>query len=167
MFGRPYPWTPPMQPSLYDEDLYAWATETARMVRERQFHALDIEHLAEELESMGKSELRALESRLVVLLAHLLKWEYQPSKRGKSWQRTLIEQRKRIARLLRDSPSIKPKLTALVPDAYDSALRFAADETGMDETDFPPQCPYTVEHALDTNYYPGGGPDAETPARDA
>lgn len=147
-----------MQRSLYDEDLYAWAMQSARMVRERRFDALDIEHLAEELESMGKSELRALESGLAVLLAHLLKWEYQPSRRSKSWQRTLIEQRKQIARLLRDSPSLEPKLAEILPDAYDSALRLAADETGRDEESFPQQCPFRVEEALDKDFYPGGTP---------
>lgn len=143
-----------MQSDLYDQDLYAWAMSTARMVRDGRFDALDREHLAEELESMGKSELRALESRLAVLLAYLLKWQFQPEKRSKSWQRTLIEQRKRIARLLRDSPSLRPKLDGLLPDAYDSALRLAAEETGKDESDFPPSCPYDVEQVLDLAYHP-------------
>ena len=98
-----------MQPSLYDQDPYAWATQSARLLRERRFDELDLEHLAEELESMGKSELRALESRLAVLLGHLLKWEFQPGQRSKSWQRTLIEQRKRVVRLLRDSQSLRPR----------------------------------------------------------
>jgi len=144
-----------MQQSLYDQDLYAWAMQTARMVREKRFDELDLEHLAEELESMGKSELRALESRLTVLLAHLLKWQYQPQHRSKSWQRTLIEQRKRIHRLIVDSPSLTPKLPAVLPDVYESALRLAAEETGMDESDFPQVCPYSVEDLLDGGYYPG------------
>jgi hypothetical protein len=143
-----------MQSDLYDQDLYAWAMTNARLVRDRRFDALDWEHIAEELESMGKSELRALESRLAVLLAHLLKWQFQPEKRSKSWQRTLIEQRKRIARLLRDSPSLRPKLDDILPDAYDSALRLAAEETGSDESEFPQSCPYDVEQALDLAYYP-------------
>ena len=144
-----------MQPSLYDQDLYTWAMQTARMVREKRFSEIDCASLAEELESMGKTELRALESRLVVLLAHLLEWEHQPSQRGKSWRRTLIEQRKRICRLLHDSPSLKPRLPEILADAYDSALRWAADETGMDESDFPQSCPYTVEQVMDAAFYPG------------
>jgi len=103
---------------------------------------------------MGKTELRALESRLVVLLAHLLKWEYQPGHRTKSWRRTLIEQRKRIRRLLDDSPSLRPRIPELIADAYDSALRWAADETGMDEGDFPPVCGYSIEQVMDTGFYP-------------
>jgi hypothetical protein len=143
-----------MQANLYDKDLYAWAMTTARMVREGRLDELDREHLAEELESMGKSELRALERRLAVLLAHLLKWQFQPEKRSKSWQRTLIEQRKRIARLLRDSPSLRPKLDETLSDAYDSALRLAAEDTGLDESDFPAACPYPVQMALALDAYP-------------
>lgn len=143
-----------MPSSLYDRDLYDWAMQSARLVRERRFSELDLEHLAEELESRGKSEVRALESRLTVLLAHLLTWQFQPERRGKSWRRTLIEQRKRIARLLRDSPSLEPRLLDVVADAYDSAMRLAADETGLDESDFPPSCPYRMDQALDEGFYP-------------
>jgi hypothetical protein len=143
-----------MQSDLYDRDLYAWAMTNARLVRDGRFDALDWEHIAEELESMGKSELRALESRLAVLLAHLLKWQFHPEKRSKSSQRTLIEQRKRVARLLRDSPSLRPKLSDILADAYDSALRLAAEETGSDESEFPQSCPYDIERGLDLSYYP-------------
>ncbi len=143
-----------MPASLYDQDLYSWAMQTARQVREQRFAEIDCVHLAEELESMGKTELRALESRLVVLLAHLLKWEHQPGNRTKSWRRTLIEQRKRISRLLDDSPSLRSKLPELIADAYDSALRWAADETGMDEGDFPPTCRYSLEQVMDSGFYP-------------
>jgi hypothetical protein len=144
-----------MQQSFYDRDLYAWAMETARLVREGRFAEIDAIHLAEELESMGKTELRALESRLVVLLTHLLKWEHQPTERSKSWQRNIVEQRKRIARLLADSPSLKPRLPEAIADAYDSAQRWAADETGLDEGDFPPTCPYSVVQILDAGFLPG------------
>jgi len=144
-----------MEPCLYEQDLYAWAMRSARLPRERRFNDLDLEHWAEELEATGKSELRALESRLTALLAHLLKWRFQPDQRSKSWQRSLIEQRKRIARLLRDSPSLKPRLADAVADAYDSALRLAGDETGMDESGFPQTCPYSLEQALDAGFYPG------------
>jgi hypothetical protein len=143
-----------MQSDLYDQDLYAWAMTNARLVRDRRLDALDWEHIAEELESMGKSELRALESRFAVLLAHLLKWQFQSEKRSKSWERTLVEQRKRIARLLRDSPSLRPKLGDILPDAYDSALRLAAEETGLDESEFPQSCPYEVEQALNLAFFP-------------
>lgn len=148
-----------MQQPLYEQDLYAWAVHSARLVREGRFGELDAAHLAEELESMGKSELRALERRLAVLLAHLLKWEHQPDQRSKSWRRTIIEQRKRIERLLGDSPSLRTKLPTLLPDAYDSALRWAADESSLDEADFPQTCRYALERVLDLDYYPEPAPD--------
>lgn len=143
-----------MPAARYERDLYAWSMETATLVREGRFAEIDAASLAEEIESMGKSELRALESRLVVLLTHLLKWQFQPEQRGKSWERTLIEQRKRIARLLADSPSLAPKLPDLIPDAYDSALRWAAEETGMDESDFPQECPFPCADILEPSFYP-------------
>ena len=143
-----------MPESLYQRDLYRWAIETADLVRAGRFSEIDLPHLAEELESMGKSERRALESRLVVLLAHLLKWSHQPERRSKSWQRTLIEQRKQIAKLLNESPSLRSSLPDLLPDAYDSALRWAADETGLDEGDFPPVVSYGIEQILDPDFYP-------------
>lgn len=144
-----------MPATLYEQDLYGWAMQTARLVRDGRYEEIDALHLAEELESMGKSERRALEHRLVVLLVHLLKWEHQPDQRSKSWQRTLIEQRKQLARLLKDSPSLRPTLPELIGDAYESAVRWAADETGMDESDFPAACLYRLDQILDDDYYPG------------
>ncbi|UHD15745.1 DUF29 domain-containing protein [Thiocapsa bogorovii] len=144
-----------MSQTLYDQDLYDWSMQTARLLREGRYAEIDALHLAEEVESMGKSERRALEHRLVVLLVHLLKWEHQPEQRSKSWQRTLIEQRKQVAKLLDDSPSLKPRLLDLLVDAYDSAVRWAADETGMDESDFPQDCPYGGEQVLDPSFFPG------------
>ncbi|EGV17166.1 DUF29 domain-containing protein [Thiocapsa marina] len=144
-----------MSQTLYDQDLYDWSMQTARLLREGRYAEIDTLHLAEEVESMGKSERRALEHRLVVLLVHLLKWEYQPEQRSKSWQRTLTEQRKQVAKLLDDSPSLKPRLTDLLVDAYDSAVRWAADETGKDESDFPRDCPYGVAQVLDPAFFSG------------
>lgn len=138
----------PAYDPAYEQDLFAWAMHTARLVRERRFGEIDAPHLAEELESMGKSEQRALESRLTVLLAHLLKWQFQPGGRCKSGQRTLVEQRKRIHRLLADSPSLSPRLAPALADAYESAVRYAADETGLDESDFPATCPWGLEAIL-------------------
>ncbi|MFB1487609.1 MULTISPECIES: DUF29 domain-containing protein [unclassified Thiocapsa] len=144
-----------MSQTLYDRDLYDWSMQTARLLREGRYAEIDTLHLAEEVESMGKSERRALEHRLVVLLVHLLKWEHQPEQRSKSWQRTLIEQRKQVAKLLNDSPSLRPRLTDLLVDAYESAVRWAADETGMDESELPQSCPYRSEQVIDPSFFPG------------
>ena len=83
--------------STYDGDIIAWANEQARLLRDGLFSQLDIEHIAEEIEDVGKSEQRELENRMALLLAHLLKWEFQPSHRGNSWRRTIIDQRQGIA----------------------------------------------------------------------
>ena len=83
----------------YEADIMAWAQEQARLLRARRFDALDIEHLAEEIEDVGKSEQRELENRMAVLLAHLLKWQHQPARRGSSWA-TIRHQRQRIGRRL-------------------------------------------------------------------
>ncbi|QVL49013.1 MAG: DUF29 domain-containing protein [Thiocapsa sp.] len=144
-----------MSQTLYDRDLYDWSMQTARLLREGRYAEIDTPHLAEEVESMGTSERRALEHRLVVLLVHLLTWEHQPEQRSKSWQRTLIEQRKQVAKLLNDSPSLKPRLTDLLVDAYESAVRWAADDTGRDESEFPKSCPYRSEQVLDPSFFPG------------
>jgi hypothetical protein len=144
-----------MSQTLYDRDLFDWSMQTARLLREGRYAEIDRLHLAEEVESMGKSERRAPEHRLVGLLVHLLKREYQPEQRSESWQPTLIEQRKQVVKLLDDSPSLKPRLTDRLVDAYDSAVRWAADEAGMDESDFPQDCPYDVEQVLDPSFFPG------------
>lgn len=144
-----------MSQTLYDRDLYEWSMQTARLSREGRYAELDRLDLAEEVEAMGKSERRALEHRRVVLLVHLLKWECRPEQRFKSRQRTLIEQRKQVAKLLGDGPSLKPRLLDLLADAYERALRWAADETGVDESDFPQDCPYGAEQVLEPSYCPG------------
>lgn len=95
----------------YEKDVVAWAMEQAALLRSGQLSALDIEHIAEEIEDVGKSEKRELASRLAVLLAHLLKWQYQPGRRGSSWSRTIKEQRKAIAAAMRQTPSLKASLS--------------------------------------------------------
>jgi len=97
--------------SLYDRDIIAWAHEQARLLREGRLDRLDIEHIAEEIEDVGKSEQWELASRMSVLLAHLLKWQYQPDRCGSSWQRTIRDQRNAIVRRLRSTPSLARSLS--------------------------------------------------------
>jgi hypothetical protein len=139
----------------YDIDIAAWAQEQARLLRARRFDVLDIEHIAEEIEDVGKSEQRELASRLAVLLAHLLKWQYQPKRRDNGWRRTIIAQRKEIAYHLEEAPSLKGKLTD--PRWFDmvwaKALAQAASETGLDV--FPEECPWTAGEILGEGFWPG------------
>ncbi|MEF3075128.1 DUF29 domain-containing protein [Methylobacter sp. Wu1] len=138
----------------YDKDFYGWVQDQADALRAGRLSDLDIEHLIDEVEAMGRSERRALESRLVVLLVHLLKWKYQPARRGRSWQLTCKGQRINFEEILDDNPSLKSQLDALLSRAYDKAVIDAATETGLDEETFPPSCPWSWSQIRDTAFYP-------------
>jgi hypothetical protein len=139
---------------LYDTDFYAWANQQAKLLREGKLAALDIEHIVEELETLGRTEKRELTSRLVVLLTHLLKWRQQPSLRGNSWRLTIKEQRRALRRHLRDNPSLKASLPEVVADAYGDAVLAAARESGLDETTFPESCPWSFAQLVDDDFWP-------------
>ena len=140
--------------SLYDTDFYAWANQQAELLRAGRLSAADIEHIAEEIESMGKTEKRELVNRLGVLLLHLLKWQFQPERKGSSWQSTVRVQRRDLARLLRDNPSLKSKLEEVMSDAYGDAILLAVGETGLPEATFPADCPWTFEQIMDAGFWP-------------
>lgn len=148
--------------TLYRTDYTQWAQRNAELLQARRFDELDIEHLLEELSDMGKSERQELESRLLVLLAHLLKWEYQYRTLadrwrefdGRSWRATIVEQRQRLAMRLRKSPGLKSVLDESVAAIYPDAVELASDETGLAPATFPDRCPYTVAQLLDKTFYP-------------
>ena len=139
---------------LYDTDLYAWATNNAALIRAGRLAEVDFLHIAEELESMGRSERRAITSRLEVLLMHLLKWRLQPGRQSRSWQLTIKEQRRRLARLLAENPSLQADLPAILADAYPDAVLSAARETGLEEASFPDTCPFALADVLDAEHWP-------------
>ena len=148
--------------TLYQTDYAAWAQRNAELLRERRFDALDIEHLLEELSDMSKSDRRELHSRLLVLIAHLLKWEFQypvlnerwREFEGHSWRSTIIEQRIQLADLLKQSPGLKGALAETIASTYPRAVELASDETGLSPATFPAECAYTAEQLLDKSYYP-------------
>ena len=111
--------------------------------------------MLEEIESMGARERRELINRLAILLAHLLKWQYQPSFRGRSWQLTIKEQRRQLERYLKDNPSLHARIEEFIADSYMDSVLIAAKETGMDESAFSVQCPYSENDLLDLEFYPG------------
>lgn len=135
----------------YQDDVVAWATEQARLLRTKRFDLLDIDHLADEIEDVGKSEQRELASRLAVLLAHLLKWDFQPERRCASWESTLREQRRAISRRLRKTPSLQYSLND--PDWWEDvwldARIAASQETGIEFDRFPVICPWACSSVLD------------------
>lgn len=140
--------------TAYEQDFYAWTQEQALKLRTRRLKELDVENIAEELESMGRSERQTLISRLTVLLAHLLKWRFQPQRRGKSWRASIKEQRLKLAEHLDDNPSLRAILDEAVIKAYRYGVLDVVKQTPFDETDLPDTCPFTLEQIFDENYWP-------------
>ena len=140
--------------TAYEHDFYAWLMHNASLLQMGKLTDIDSHNIAEELESMGKSQQRALLSRLSVLLAHLLKWQYQSAMRSRSGSNTIDIQREDIADLLTDSPSLKAKLEQKLDKAYYRAKRLAENETGILQKQFPETCPYVLEQVFDNSFWP-------------
>ncbi|MFX2612052.1 DUF29 domain-containing protein [Enterobacter mori] len=143
-----------MRSNLYDTDFYGWTQQQAELLKDGRLSDLDVMHLMEEVEFMGGGERRELESRLELLFMHLLKWKFQPSHQGKSWELTIKEQRRKITRHLEKNPSLKSRLDEIARESYDDAILSAARETSLDENEFPEKMPWTLQQALETDYLP-------------
>lgn len=139
----------------YDRDFHAWAMEQAELIRRRSANEIDWENVAEEIESLGRQERSELRNRLTVLLAHLLKWEFQSSHRGRSWNNTISIQRRASRRHLAENPSLKSIQADLFAEAYETAREEASTETELDLETFPLAPPFTLEQALDPDWLPG------------
>jgi hypothetical protein len=137
------------KPSLYETDFMAWLEEQVAHLRAGRLAALDVENVAEELEGLMKSQRQQLENRLEVLILHLLKWDHQPDERSNRWRSTVAEQRRRIRRLLRDSPSLNQPLEEAAREVYPEAVEQAAIETQISETVFPGSLPYSLEQIFE------------------
>ena len=135
--------------NLYDQDFYQWLQETSHLLEEGKFNQVDIHNLVEELQTMGRSEKRAIKSNLIVLLHHLLKWEYQPGKQGSSWVYTIREHRRRIKDLLKDSPSLSNYLVEALDECYEEARYRASRDTKLEIITFPVKCDSTLENILE------------------
>ena len=140
--------------ALYDTDFYAWSLEQAALLRAGHLGHADIERIAEEIESMGKTEKRELISRLTALLIHLLKWRFQPELRGAGWRLTIEEQRLQIALHLADNPSLKALQTQALANSYRLAVIGARRETGLGAAIFPQTCPWSFDETIDTDFWP-------------
>ncbi|MEI7610955.1 MAG: DUF29 domain-containing protein [Rhodospirillaceae bacterium] len=143
-----------MSITLYKQDFHAWANEQAALLRAGKLAAADIDLIAEEIESMGKTEKRELVNRLTVLLLHLLKWRFQPERRGASWEATITVQRDDVADHLSDNPSLTPTLPDAISSAYRKAAILAAGETGLAKSTFPAVCPWPTKQILDEGFWP-------------
>ncbi|MCP5158195.1 MAG: DUF29 domain-containing protein [Gammaproteobacteria bacterium] len=139
--------------TLHDTDFFGWTRQQADLLRTRRFDQIDVPSLIDEIEDMGKGQIRELESQLGILLAHLLKWRYQPEQRSVSWETTIREQRRRLTRLLADSPSLKSRLAKAHDDAYGDACLIARRETALPEKTFPEISPFSLGQTLDPDYW--------------
>ena len=138
--------------SLYKEDFYLWLNTTAQQLRSRQLDNVDFDNLIEEIESMSGSQRRELKNRLIVLLMHLLKYQYQPSLRSNSWISTILEQRRQLEFLLKDSPSLKPYYLEVFSDCYSNAIVDVSTETKLPVNTFSEFCPFSPEDAIDSSF---------------
>ena len=144
-------------PSLYEADFHAWVEQQADAIRRRDWRALDVDNLVEEVESMGKQLRSELVNRLAVLLAHLAKWQVQTTMRllhGRSWQLTIVEQRNKLADHMEDNPSLKPYVPQAMQRAWRDARVVAARESGLSRESFPAQCPFTWDDAMREDWLP-------------
>jgi hypothetical protein len=152
-----------MQPRAsrrYEQDFYGWTQDQAAKLRRAAdsrvnlSDPIDLANLAEEIESLGASQLRELYSRYLMLLVHLLKWQHQPVKRTPSWRGTINTQRREIADLLSISPGLKPRRRARLAKAYQAAREDAAEETGLPVERFPEACPYALGQVESRTWWP-------------
>ena len=143
-----------MTSSLYEEDFFKWTRRNAELLRAGQLQQADIEHIAEEIEDLGKRDLRELNDHVLELLIHLLKWQLQPRRRSRHWESTILSQRVEIEGILEQSPSLLPKINDHLAENYKDAVRLAVIETGLSLGRFPGECPFTVEQLLDREFLP-------------
>jgi hypothetical protein len=143
-----------MRSSTYEQDFYAWARAQAAALRAARPNSFDWEHIAEELEAMGRSERDQMESRIRQILLHLLKWQFQPWLRSRSWRSSLWVQRRDLAKLLRRNPSLRPHLQEALAEEYPAAVALALDETGLPDGAFPASCPYSAAQVQDQGFPP-------------
>lgn len=142
------------QQSLYDTDFVCWVETTVKQLRNQNYRDVDWVNLIEEIEEMSRRERKSLKSNLIVILLHLLKWQYQPDYRSGSWRSSIREHRRRINDDLKDSPSLFSYFQEVLAECYIYACEQAADETGLPLDTFPVDCPYFPEQVLNSEYLP-------------
>ena len=147
--------TPKHELATYDSDFHLWSQTQAAAIRDGRFAEIDLENVAEEIESLGRSDRREIRNRLEVLLTHLLKWEFQPQKRKGGWKSSIFESRRKIKMLIGESPSLKSFPGQVLAEEYDAARQMAAGETGLSAKRFPAECPYSISEVMNKDFLPG------------
>jgi Domain of unknown function DUF29 len=140
--------------ALYKEDFSIWACRNAQLLREGRAAEADLPHIAEEIEDLGQERQHALASQIRRLLSHLLKYQFQPSERSRSWRGSIVSARVEIEWLLEHSPSLKAEIRSLTQSEYARAVRQASAETGLPKQSFPGNCPYTLQQIMDEEFLP-------------
>jgi len=141
--------------NLYDRDFAEWAARNAALLRQRRFDEADVEHVAEEIEDMGKRDRREVSNRLKVLIVQLFKWAAQPARRdGSTWSATIDERRPELDEIFEQSPSLRRYADQDMARIHGRAVKLAARETGLEPSVFTQECPYTLDQLLDINYLP-------------
>ena len=140
--------------ALYERDYLAWIEATLQRLSQQDYKSVDWENLIEEIADIGRSEKQRIESNLTVLLVHLLKWQYQPKRRSRSWNTSIVEHRIRVKKNLKYSPSLKPFIEEEFLDVYADAIKIAVSETQLPLETFPIDCPYTIAQVLDDSFLP-------------
>ena len=139
----------------YDTDFYTWTRDQAAALRAKDWAALDIAHLAEEMDDLGSNVQHAIESHLERLLLHLLKWCYDPAQEPRrGWRLTIRHARREIAKYLRRNPGLQSYPTDYLAEAYAYAREDAPDETDLPPATFPEDCPWTIAEVLDADFWP-------------
>jgi len=140
--------------TLHDTDYLQWIETTVEKLQSQDYANVDWENLIEEIADMGRSERRSLKSNLIVILVHLLKWQFQPEKRSGSWEGSIIEHRRRVKEALDDSPSLKSYLENIFAECYAQAVKQAKAETSLSMESFPLICPYQLPEVINDEYLP-------------
>jgi hypothetical protein len=141
--------------NLYDKDFYQWTQQTVQMIKDKKYNLVDWDNLIEEIETLGRSEKRAVKSHLVILLMHLLKWQYQPEHRSISWRASIRNARRELIELLQDNPSLAGDfLLDTLSFVYTRAREQAAEETTIFLQNFPAECPYNLQQIKDFEFLP-------------
>ena len=139
---------------LYEQDLFAWTQQQVNLLTHQRWHELDVENLIDELEGMARRDRREMINRLIILIAHLLKWEFQPDHQSGSWRGSIQEQRLQLNGLLEDSPSLHQQFIESLEKAHPQAVKLASKETELPTTKFPNECPYELAQLLDEDFLP-------------
>lgn len=138
----------PVASRIYAADLYGWVQDQVALIKAGRLSEIDAENIADELGDVGNEQYDKLEGAIRVVLLHLLKWDHQPSRRSRSWVGSIVEQRRRVARVLKKNPSLQPHIAEAVLEAYEDAQTAAAVETNLPEKTFPDSCPYSWDDIL-------------------